>query len=109
MINPSSSSTPAREWIADTSSASATSRSGSRLGSRSASIVLPDPRRAVEVQVVPPGGGDLERPLRLRLTGHIGEIERSRTVAGPTRLSPASGSASIGDRLVPQQGEQLAQ
>ena len=51
---------PLSEWTAVTSIAASSSRSGSRPGSRSASIVLPDPGGPTMSRRCPPRGGDLQ-------------------------------------------------
>ena len=52
--------------------------SGGRIdGSRRASIVLPVPGRAVQVEVVAAGGGDLERRDQRVVAAHVGEVQRA--------------------------------
>ena len=73
---------PATECNEVVTRAVSASRSGSIVGSREASIVLPDPGSPRRKHVVPTGGCNFHRRNCLRLTAHVGHVCESRiTVA----------------------------
>ena len=84
---------PRTDAMAVTSMAWASSSSGSRPGSRSASIVLPAAGRPDEVEVMPARGRDLEGAPGLVLPDDLGEVRR-RVPPRPVREAapaPATG------------------
>ena len=101
----SSAERPAAEWIAAVSTASSGRRGGRIPRRRRASIVLPEPGRADEEQVVPPGGGDLERPPGQHLAAHVGQV--GRPVA--SRLGGARGGRSRRPLVRGQEGQRVLQ
>ena len=90
---------PASEWSAVSSSDSSAVRSGSRLGRRSARVVLPAPLGPIEHQVVAAGGGHLEGVLGVGHALDVDEVELVEPrLAAPAeqaaRERPATGGAS---------------
>ena len=84
---------PATEWTIDTSSSSRGLSGGRIEGRRCASIDLPAPGRAAHQEIVPAGGGDLERALGALLALDVAKVGLRPAGRAHGRLGPAQAPA----------------